>query len=144
MAELIPNFEKIDVLRLDNYSWSARDETHWKNVFQNITKLTLKNPRQVVVDKELILKIGTWCQNLKSFSLTLYQPDIFTRVHIMHGSVKAEFFPKLEGLALDGDVSMPLIESLLVSVSHLKRLTIYIHDLGLPNCKKIDFISMLF
>lgn len=59
--------------------------------------------------------VGIICRQL---SLTLYKPDeIDTRVHHIGGK---DFFPKLESLAIDGDVSLGLIETLLIS---LKKLT---------------------
>ena len=47
-------------------------------------------------------------------------------------SSDSAFFPKLESLVLDGDLSMCLIESLMISLRGLQKLTIFIHDLGYP------------
>jgi hypothetical protein len=68
-------------------------------------------------------KIGRWCGNLRSFALTLYHRDLFGRVH----RFAADFLPRLETLVIDGDVSLHLIESLLVSTKPIS-LTIYIHQ----------------
>ena len=113
----------MESLELQNYSWNDRDEKHYKTCFSNLTRLVLKNPKQIGIDPEFIEKIGKWCGNLRSLALTLYHRDLFSRVHRFCDP----FLPKLETLVIDGDVSLNLIESLLVSTKPIS-LTIYIHQ----------------
>ena len=84
----------------------------------------------VGIDVEFLDKLGNWCRNLDSITLTLYYRDSFTRVYKFKSK---NFFPKLESLTIDGDVSLSLIETLLTSAGQgrLKSLTIYIHQLGI-------------
>ena len=122
----------LESLTLENYSWHTRDEKFYQDCFLNLTKLVLKNPKMIGIDVEFIDKLGNWCTHLKSFTLTLYYRDMFTRVYKFKGK---NFFPKLESLTIDGDVSLALIETLLTSAGdgQLKSLTIYIHQLGIPS-----------
>ena len=122
----MPRFNSLESLELQNYSWNDRDETFYRASFSNLTRLVLKNPKQVGIDPDFIEKIGRWCSALKSFAITLYHRDLFTRVHRFASDV---FFPALETLVIDGDVSLNLIESLLVSTRPIS-LTIYIHQVS--------------
>lgn len=129
-VEVLPNFRHLHTLKLENCSWTAREEPCYKMVFSNLIKLELKNPKTLIIDQHFILKLGKWCPNLTKLSITLYQPDVLTKPMALGSN--AEFFPKLESLAIDGDVSLHLIETLLIS-STLKSLTIYIHDLSVSS-----------
>ena len=131
-AEALTRMKALESLTLENYSWHTRDEKFYQDCFLNLTKLVLKNPKMIGIDVEFIDKLGNWCKHLKSFTLTLYYRDMFTRVYKFKGK---NFFPKLESLTIDGDVSLALIETLLTSAGdgHLKSLTIYIHQLGIPS-----------
>ena len=57
MAEVLPNLEKLEILRLENFSWHSKDVTPLLSVFARLTKLVLKNPKQVVVDKDFIIQV---------------------------------------------------------------------------------------
>ena len=130
-AEALTRMKSLESLTLENYTWLTRDEKYYEACFSNLTKLVLKNPKMVGIDVEFLDKLGSWCQNLTSFTLTLYYRDTFTRVYKFKSK---NFFPKLESLTIDGDVSLSLIETLLTSAGEgrLKSLTIYIHQLGIP------------
>ena len=122
----MPRFSSLESLELQNYSWNDRDETFYRSCFSKLTRLVLKNPKQIGIDPDFIEKIGRWCNALKSFAITLYHRDLFNRVHRFS---RDGFLPKLETLVIDGDVSLNLIESLLVSTRPIS-LTIYIHQVG--------------
>ena len=142
----------LQILKLENYTWRVRDdESLHRGIFSNLTKLVLKNPKQIQVDKGFLVKLGSYCLELKHLSFTLYQRDHFGNKAYLIRARKTPFFPKLESLTLDGDVSLGLIETFLLSVinlkslgkSHLSRrfinmtfqpiLAIFIHNLGFPS-----------
>ena len=127
---IIFSFQSLESLTLENYTWHTKDEKYYEDCFSNLTKLVLKNPKMVGIDVEFLDKLGNWCRNLDSITLTLYYRDSFTRVYKFKSK---NFFPKLESLTIDGDVSLSLIETLLTSAGQgrLKSLTIYIHQLGI-------------
>ena len=125
-------FQSLGSLTLENYTWHTKDEKYYEDCFSNLTKLVLKNPKMVGIDVEFLDKLGNWCKNLTTLTLTLYYRDSFTRVYKFKNTT---FFPNLESLTIDGDVSLSLIETLLTSAGEgrLKSLTIYIHQLGIPS-----------
>lgn len=131
-AEALTRMKALESLTLENYSWHSRDERYYQDCFSRLTKLVLKNPKMIGIDVEFLEKLGDWCQNLKSLTITLYHKDLFTRVYKFRGK---DFFPKLDSLTIDGDVSLCLIETLLTSAGEgkLTSLTIYIHQLGIPS-----------
>ncbi len=140
-AEALSRFTSLESLELQNYSWNDRDEKYYKACFENLTRLVLKNPKQVGIDPEFVEKIGKWCRSLRSLAVTLYHRDMFSRVH----RFPDPFFPKLDTLVIDGDVSLNLIESLLVSTKPTS-LTIYIlqvhfriQGLNSPTCLRTAF-----
>lgn len=131
-AEALTRMKGLDSLTLENYTWHSRDEKYYQACFSNLTKLVLKNPKMIGIDVEFLEKLGEWCKVLKSLTITLYHRDLFSRVYKFRGP---NFFPTLEALTIDGDVSLCLIETLLTSAGEgeLKSLTIYIHQLGIPS-----------
>ena len=132
MFSALTRMKSLECLTLENYTWHARDEKYYQDCFSNLTKLVLKNPKMIGIDVEFLEKLGVWCKQLNSFTLTLYYRDMFTRVYKFKPQ---NFFPQLESLTIDGDVSLSLIETLLTSAGQgrLKSLTIYIHQLGIPS-----------
>jgi len=131
-AEALTRMKSLGSLTLENYTWHTKDEKYYEDCFSNLTKLVLKNPKMVGIDVEFLDKLGNWCKNLTTLTLTLYYRDSFTRVYKFKNTT---FFPNLESLTIDGDVSLSLIETLLTSAGEgrLKSLTIYIHQLGIPS-----------
>lgn len=130
-AEALTRMSNLECLTLENYTWHVNDERFYQVCFSRLTRLVLKNPKMVGVDVEFLEKLGEWCCNLRSLSITLYHRDLFSRVHLFNGGRYTpkdyKFLPMLESLTIDGDVSLCLIESLLTSVKGLKSLTIYVH-----------------
>ena len=130
-AEALTRMPNLECLTLENYTWNSSDERFYQICFSKLTRLVLKNPKMIGVNVEFIEKLGDWCFNLKSLSVTLYHRDLLSHVHQFNSSKPSprgnKFLPRLESLTIDGDVSLCLIESLLTSVKALKSLTIYVH-----------------
>ena len=74
-------FPSLGSLTLENYTWHTKDEKYYEDCFSNLTKLVLKNPKMVGIDVEFLDKLGNWCKNLTTLTLTLYDRDSFTRVY---------------------------------------------------------------
>lgn len=130
-AEALIRMNALQALTLENYSWQLKDEKYYQQCFGNLIKLVLKNPKQINIGVDFLEKLGMWCGQLKSLAMTLYHRDLFTRVY----KFDHNFFPCLESLTIDGDVSLCLIETLITSAGkgQLTSLTIYIHQLGIPS-----------
>ena len=60
-----------DVKQVNNPS-SNQDEIFYRSSFERLTSLVLKNPKMSGINMDFLRKIGRWCRNLTSFTLTLY------------------------------------------------------------------------
>lgn len=131
VAQSLTHMESLKKLVMTNYSWAVRDEIFYQPAFENLTTLVLKNPKMAGVNLEFLKKIGSWCQNLTNFTLTLYYRDLLTTTTKV--SRRADFFPQLQCLTIEGDASLSLMETLLVSIQDLLSLSIFVHSFSVPS-----------
>jgi len=79
---------------------------------------------------EFLRKIGLWCVNLTTFTLTLYYRDLLTSTTRVKD--RSEFFPRLRNLTIEGDASLCLMETLISSITNLATLSIFVHSFSVP------------
>ena len=91
---------------------------------------------------DFLRKIGLWCVNLTTFTLTLYYrwstPSSSTSPRDLLTSTtkvrdRTQFFPKLQHLTIEGDASLCLMETLISSITNLASLSIFVHSFSVPS-----------
>ena len=131
VAQSLVRSDSLQKLVMTNYSWASQDEIFYEQAFERLTTLVLKNPKMAGVNLDFLKKIGKWCVNLTSFTLTLYYRDLLTTTtNIRH---RGDFFPRLRSLTIEGDASLCLMETLLTSVRDLYNLSIFVHSFSVPS-----------
>ena len=72
VAQALEKMAHLKRLIMTNYTWIAQDEIFYRSSFERLTCLVLKNPKMSGINMEFLRKIGLWCVNLTTFTLTLY------------------------------------------------------------------------
>ena len=114
---------KLRSLQLTSFAWLTLDDTYFSTTFESLTSLTLRYP-QKCVEPIHVTNLGMWCQCLQSLSLYFYERDSFI-IPAIH-SDKESFFPALKTLVFEGDISINLLASFLMSLRDLRQLSIFV------------------
>ena len=132
VCESLVKFKKLENLNIGWYSRLTEYPEQLKCSFERLTTLTLRNPMiHGFFDFVFLRNLGNWCVNLETFTVAIYtdslqaQSSTFTsnqRIHPME-----PFFPKLKSLMFEGDISIKMIETFLMAVRTLEKLSIYVH-----------------
>jgi hypothetical protein len=86
VAQALEKMGSLRRLVMTNYTWlpqvppwtgllanhAPQDEVFYRASFEQLTSLVLKNPKMSGINMEFLKKIGLWCVNLTTFTLTLY------------------------------------------------------------------------
>jgi len=131
VAQALEKMSNLQKLVMTNYSWIAQDEIFYKPAFERLRTLVLRNPKISGVNIDFLKKIGSWCKNLTTFSLTLYYRDLLTSTVRMRD--RSEFFPNLKNLTIEGDASLCLMETMISSITNLESLSIFVHSFSVPS-----------
>jgi len=130
VAQALEKMAHLKRLIMTNYTWIAQDEIFYRSSFERLTCLVLKNPKMSGINMEFLRKIGGWCVNLTTFTLTLYYRDLLTSTTRVKD--RSEFFPRLKSLTIEGDASLCLMETLISSITNLATLSIFVHSFSVP------------
>ena len=121
----LSEMSSLEDLTLSCYAWVSFNELQLKSTVENLRVLTLRNPKILGIDINLLKNMGKWCLSLESLTIAVYNEGFVTTSH--HIPDKETFFPKLKILMFEGDVSIHIIETFLLSVKGMEQLSIYVH-----------------
>lgn len=147
VAQALEKMAHLKRLIMTNYTWIAQDEIFYRSSFERLTCLVLKNPKMSGINMDFLKKIGLWCVNLTTFTLTLYYRSdnsyyetqmfkLFSHRDLLTSTTRvkdrSEFFPRLRNLTIEGDASLCLMETLISSITNLATLSIFVHSFSVP------------
>ena len=133
VLHFLSQMNNLDTLTLSCYAWMSLNDVQiqLRQTVENLKVLTLRNPKILGIDINLLKNMGKWCIHLESLTIAVYTEGFLTSAH--HIPDKVKFFPKLKTLMFEGDVSIFLIETFLLSIKTLERLSVYVHGFNFPS-----------